>query len=293
MIIVIGMVEVFLSEMRLSRYQYDYILASEQVEWAFEYAMLKVTNHRDGFQDELTEADLDQILFSGSTDRTVNNTVSYKIQAQTNSYTKNILPWDYLIFPLFAGTDEYIVAGKPSRNPSFSSGSIVAENFRMSLSTTPENVYWSIIAMSWSQNTSLSGTGEINGAEIGTSRMVGIECFNNLWNPVALVNNQCPPGIIASGGEELQYFYDTNSNVEDFLKSYPSHQVKDPYFFVFNKWGAAVDMNFQSNASHPFALPDLTVIVEAKKWKAVQTIRFHSDKSKYYDGLKYSLYDTQ
>lgn len=32
MIIVIGMIQVFLTEMKLSRYQYDYIVASEQVE---------------------------------------------------------------------------------------------------------------------------------------------------------------------------------------------------------------------------------------------------------------------
>jgi hypothetical protein len=54
--------------------------------------MLKVGNHRDGFQDELTDVDLDQILFSGSTDRTINNKISYKMIAQTSSLTKTILP---------------------------------------------------------------------------------------------------------------------------------------------------------------------------------------------------------
>ena len=296
MIIVIGMVQVFLSEMKLSRYQYDYIIASEQVEWAFEYAMLKVGNHRDWFQDELTENDLDQILFSGSTDRTINNKVSYKMQAQTSSYSKDILPWDYLVFPLFAGDDEYIVAGKPSKNPSYHSWSTVVSNFLMSLSSNPEDIYWSIIGMSGSVNSSLSWTGQINGSEVGTSRMVGIECFDNSWAPVWLINNTCPPWVIAAWGEELQYFYDNSGSVDDFLKIYWSwpnaYQITDPYFFVFNKWTNTVNVTFQSSLATPFALPDLTILVEAKKWKAVQTIRFHSDKSKYYDGLKYSLYDT-
>jgi hypothetical protein len=72
--------------------------------------MLKVGNHRDGFQDELTESDIDQVLFSGSSDRTKNNKISYKIFAQTGTYTKTILPGEYLIFPLFSGDDEYLAA---------------------------------------------------------------------------------------------------------------------------------------------------------------------------------------
>ena len=297
MIIVIGMVQVFLTEMRLSRYQYDYILASEQVEWAFEYAMLKVGNHRDGFQDSLTDNDLDQALFSGSSDRTINNKIAYKIYAQTGAYTKTISPGEYLIFPLFSGDDEYIVPGLPSKNPRLSSGSTVVTNFTLGVSTTPEDIYWSVIAMSGWINTSLSGTGEINGTEIGTSRSVGVECFDNTGQAVPLINNECPQAVITAGGEALQYFYDDESNVEDFIKIHGvwvnARQVQDPYFLVFNKWANPITLNINTNALTPFALPELTVVVEAKKGKAIQTIKFHSDKSKYYDGLKYSLYDTQ
>ncbi|GAB0174535.1 MAG: hypothetical protein HHAS10_04140 [Candidatus Altimarinota bacterium] len=297
MIIVIGMVQVFLTEMRLSRYQYDYILANEQVEGAFEYAMLKVGNHRDGFQDEVTESDLDQILFSGATDRTTNNKITYHIYAQTGNLRETILPGDYLIFPLFSGDDDYIVSGKPSKIPNINTGSTIVDNFRMSLSMTPENIYWSIIAMSGSQNVSLSGTGEINGTEKGLSRLIGVECIDNAGNSVAPIDNSCPPAIISAGGEALQYFFDQESTVEDFLKVHGvgvnARQVQDPYFLVFNKGANPVNLLIQSNASTPFALQNLTIVVEAKKGKAIQTIRFNSDKSKYYDGLKYSLYDTQ
>lgn len=291
------MVQVFLTEMRLSRYQYDYILANEQVEWAFEYAMLKVGNHRDGFQDEVTESDLDQILFSWATDRTTNNKITYHIYAQTWNLRESILPGDYLIFPLFSGNDDYIVSGKPSKLPTISSGSIIVDNFRMSLSTNPENIYWNIIAMSGAQNVSLSWTWEINGTEKGVSRLMWVECIDNLGWSVAPVNNSCPQAIIAAGWEALQYFFDQESNVEDFLKVHGvwvnARQVQDPYFLVFNKWATPVNLTIQSNPSNPFALQNLTIIVEAKKGKAIQTIRFNSDKSKYYDGLKYSLYDTQ
>jgi hypothetical protein len=127
--------------------------------------------------------------------------------------------------------------------------------------------------------------------------MVDIECFDNAGQRVALVDHACPPGLIAAWGEALQYFYDSNGSVEDFIKVYGvwvnASQVRDPYFLVFNKGANPITLSITSNATTPFALPELTILVEAKKGKAVQTIRFHSDKSKYYDGLKYSLYDTQ
>jgi hypothetical protein len=34
------------------------------------------------------------------------------------------------------------------------------------------------------------------------------------------------------------------------------------------------------------------VTTEARKWDALQSIRFTEDKSKYYDALKYGVYNT-
>jgi hypothetical protein len=94
-------VQIFLGELKLSRYQYDSIIATEQAEGAFEYAMLKVANHRDGFEDQMTVTDLDQAIFAGSTPRTINNTITYTLHAQTGAYSETLAPGDYLIFPLF------------------------------------------------------------------------------------------------------------------------------------------------------------------------------------------------
>ncbi len=54
MILVSGLAMTYLREMKLSRLSYDEVIASANAEGVFEYAMLKVRNHRDGFQDSMT-----------------------------------------------------------------------------------------------------------------------------------------------------------------------------------------------------------------------------------------------
>ncbi len=56
--------------MKLSRLEYDNIFTYSQAEGAFEYAMLKVKNHQDGFQDSMNSSDPDGKIFTGSTART-------------------------------------------------------------------------------------------------------------------------------------------------------------------------------------------------------------------------------
>jgi hypothetical protein len=66
--------------------------------------MLKVRNHREGFQDSMSTTDLDATIFSGSTDRTKGIRTSYTIVAQTGSRTFALDQDSHLILPLFTGT---------------------------------------------------------------------------------------------------------------------------------------------------------------------------------------------
>ncbi len=47
LIIVTGLATIYINEMKLSRMQYDNIIAYAGSEGAFEYALLKVKNHRE------------------------------------------------------------------------------------------------------------------------------------------------------------------------------------------------------------------------------------------------------
>jgi hypothetical protein len=51
LVLVTGMVTTFLTEMKITRSIYDGMVTYAGAEGAFEYAMLKIKNHREGFQD--------------------------------------------------------------------------------------------------------------------------------------------------------------------------------------------------------------------------------------------------
>lgn len=78
-----SLASIYLNEMKLSRIQYDTIFAYAQADGAFEYAMLKIRNHPDGFQDAMSSVDADSALFSGSTMRTMNTKIQYTIGSQS------------------------------------------------------------------------------------------------------------------------------------------------------------------------------------------------------------------
>jgi Tfp pilus assembly protein PilX len=57
LIIVVGLASTYLRELRLTRSSYDDIVAYASAEGMFEYGMLKVHNHREGFQDQVNTTD--------------------------------------------------------------------------------------------------------------------------------------------------------------------------------------------------------------------------------------------
>ena len=82
--------------------------------------MLKVRNHREGFEDSMKNDDIDTVIFSGSTDRTKNTKTTYTIEAQTGSHVFIVGPDEHLILPLFVGSGDPI--STHAKNPSFSTG---------------------------------------------------------------------------------------------------------------------------------------------------------------------------
>jgi hypothetical protein len=288
MIIVVGMVQVFLTEMKLSRYQYDSIISTEQAEWAFEYAMLKVANHRDGFQDSLTDSDPDQTLFHGSTPRTEKNTIHYTIEAQSKHYEKTLTPDEYLIFPLFVWVGKTPALSSHSENPESHTETKNTQWLKVAVTSwDASGLSWSIVGMSGGTNVSLVGSGIIDDTKQGTMRLMAEECFDNEGNKIA----DCTNSVVF---ERLPYFYDKRGTVKDFFTKgwdFSDTTLSEPYFLVYNSSSAPLSIDITSDT--PFALPNLIVTTEAQKWKSVQRVRFESDKSRYYDALKYSVYDKQ
>ena len=115
MIVVTGLSMIYLREFKLSRLSYDEVIASTSAEGVFEYGMLKVRNHRDGFADSMTGGDLDGQMFLYQSTRSAGLSPSYTIEASSTGKTFEIAPNEHLIIPLFVGSGE-IISGQ-SKDP--------------------------------------------------------------------------------------------------------------------------------------------------------------------------------
>ena len=60
---------------------------------------------------------------------------------------------------------------------------------------------------------------------------------------------------------------------------------------VYNDSASPKNIRITSNENTPFSLPTVTVTAESRKNDSLQTFRFVEDKSKYYDALKYGVYN--
>ena len=299
LIIVVGMANVFLSEMRLSRLQYDSILSATQAEWAFEYAMLKIKNHRDGFADTMNKSSPDALIFSGASPRTDKVEIQYTIETQSTNIVFSGWNDNYTIFPLFVGKCQWYIDALGSCDPSAYTGITQVRNItELSTSWNPSDLSWSIVAMSGGENISIAWLWAIDGSEVATMRLQWESCYDNwgIEKPITINLNSdgsCPnPYNQASWGDTIPYLYDLTWSTLQFLNSsgkFTTTTIRDPYILIFSSWGSA---NITLKTDTPFTLPELKVTTEARKGNALQSIRFTEDKSKYYDALKYGVYNT-
>ncbi len=108
MIVVAGLAMVYTREFKLSRLSYDEVIAKSSAEGVFEYGMLKIRNHRDGFSDSMTGGDIDGSLFLHHSTRSSTLTPSYTIQASSTGASFEVPPNEHLIVPLFTGSGDIL-----------------------------------------------------------------------------------------------------------------------------------------------------------------------------------------
>lgn len=288
LIIVASLALTYIRESRLSRYSYDEVIASTAGEWAFEYGMLKIRNHKDGFQDTVSPVDPDGGIMTLSKPRSMWLQSEYAIVASSTGKTFSVWDWEHLVIPLFV-SDETLISpgGIGSKNPNFNSGSINSSGLSIS---GIGSLSWTIVAMNGAKSIALTGDGDINGATQWIVRKQAVQCYDkngNLWiHPNDLDGFGNCTGIYsdAQGGESILYSYDTAQTVSDFLLT-----KTDPYFVIHNTSASDISLNISSTS--PFSLPTVTLTATANKWDSSQIFRFTEDKWKYYDALKYGIYN--
>jgi hypothetical protein len=269
LIIVVGLASTYLRELRLTRTSYDDIVAYASAEGMFEYGMLKVRNHREGFQDQVSTTDVDgKENFILTTDRSRWVKTEYSLLARSTGSTFPVLPNTHLILPFFVSADIYI-SGK-SQDPTFSTWTKKTTGITVAGISGRS---WVIVWMSGSVSIGLSGTGDIAVDMSGILREQWEECY---W----IDGNEVP--CDGSEAESIPYFYDTSMKVSDFITS-----VSDPYFLLYNDTPSSLQVTVQSQT--PYSLPTLDIEARATKNQSSQVFRFRDDRGRYYDALKYGV----
>lgn len=263
----------YLRELRLSRLWYDEIIALAGAEWVFEYSMLKIRNHRDGFSDSMTWGDQDGRQFWLMTARSSQLQVGYIIEAQSTGAVFEIPAGEHLILPLFVGYGD-LLSGR-SQDPRFFTGTHRSEALQVEGTKTQD---WVIIAWSGSENIWLLWSGNIFFHTKGVIRHRGVDCYDQNGNRVI---NCLPKSQVY---EEAVYFWDEPMMVKDFLGTYD-----DPYLMIHNT--SRDIMRIDVRAKTPFALPTSRIESYSKNGDALQVFEFLEDRSRYYDALKYGVYD--
>lgn len=132
--------------------------------------------------------------------------------------------------------------------------------------------------MSGSESIGLTGSGDISPTKLGTIRHKTSQCYDR--------DDGSPKScsFLDPGDEELQYFYDEDKTVSDFISD-----TTDAYLMVYNDGVSPQDIRITADTL--FTLPTLTVRAESQKNDSIQVFQFTEDKSKYYDALKYGVYN--
>lgn len=278
LIIVTGVANIFINEMKLSRTLYDDTVANLSAEWVFEYAMLKVRNHREWFSDSLVITDPDAKMFHLDSDRSRNLKIWYTLEANSTDKTFTIAQNDHLILPLFAAQEAYIGDSTTSKKPAKNTSITKVRDLSVS---GIADMSWTIIAQKGTESIGLSGSGVITAASIGSIRERSADCYDT--NGDKLINCQ------ELYAEILEYYFDTASTVGEFLSR---EDINDPYLMLYNP-NLPKEVRIQSNPVTPFALPLISLESTAQKNDSLQVYRFEEDKSRYFETLKYGIYNNE
>lgn len=285
LIIVSSLTITYIRESKLSRFSYNEVLVGAAAEWAFEYGMLKISNHKDGFEDMVSPGEPDGQLLDLSTPRSKWLQTEYSIEASSTDKIFPLSGAEHLIIPLFTSDEWLMTSAVGSKNPIYHTG--VTNTTNLSVSRI-EWLSWTIIAMSGSQNVAITGVGIISPSTLWLIRIKTSQCYSwtgsNAWDTI-----DCSTMDSAKNDEEILYTYDETKTIADFLSS-----KKDPYLIIYNNNTgnpSPVLVNISSRAA--FSLPTVTLTARSNKAESSQIFQFTENKAAYYDALKYWIYNNQ
>lgn len=277
-----GILFLFLSENRTNQSLFSGAAAYHASEGALEYALLKIKNHREGFQDYLGLREDEGKVLAGNTSR--NAQIGYEIVATGTSYTGTIAPDGFEIIPLFAEGGKVLKTegGKPWKDPRNPLKLPTPAAFYNLVPTTDyefsimsgDRVVWNVIG------------NDTSGATYGISGVL----YSTIPNPIP-AGIQAQQGVVSGSafGNFRQYdrgvLSEKTKTVQEFSGEYGEN-----YLVLHNPGTTAIRYSVRSRNSTPFTLPKTQVLASGKVMDSVINLQMGEDRSRLYDILKYSLF---
>lgn len=259
-----GILRIFLVENSINHFLFDGISSYMGAEWALEYALLKGSNHREGFNDAITSDDQESELLRLSDELTNRKVrISYTMDTFATAYSGSVEQGSFEIIPLFSDRGRLIQWA--AKNPNKDSSNLLKTSDFLVTPSDGELV-WNIIANDSNGATyGIVGTGSITqsfGDSTAAINHVGFEKFHDTDN------------IMAAQSRDISWF----------LWAY-----ENAYLILYNTSPTPVHYTITSPVG--FSLPMRKIIASSTVGKSKQNIEFHEDRSRLFDMLKYSLFN--
>jgi len=263
---------IVVQENKNTRLVYNSISTYAWAEWANEYALLKIKNHEEWFEDSIAEIDNDydvNILAKNINNLTSKDPkIEYSIYNEDNEYTWSIKAWEFEIIPLFY--DEWEKITTNSKNPNKpSSNTIKTSSFKLSWSWNYlRNIIWNNPTtwishwITWSWITwKIIWTGYV-WLDYTEWFQKDLQDDTDVWS-------------------NTKKLYLTSKSIWDFL-----NENEDNYLVIYSH----DDIDYSIESIQWFTLPKLKIISTSRIQNFKQNLEFNEDKNKYFDALKYSIF---
>lgn len=229
-----------------------------------EYALLKVKNHREGFEDAMKRSSTDGKVFAFADRRAAE--MGYSLSAFSKSYSGVLQPGQMEIVPLFfdKGKTLSTVDSAAFKDPRAGTSN-VERTFDFTVSSDSP-FSWNVMGSDASGKTyGIVGTGGL----------------------AAIVGNGSAATVTAGNMRSVDANDDTTDvsvNLADFLEDY-----EDAYLAVTNP--GATPIEYRVDSSNGFSKPVMSVAAVGKAGNAISNLEFKENRSRHFDALRYSLFN--
>ncbi|EKE30129.1 MAG: hypothetical protein ACD_2C00038G0006 [uncultured bacterium (gcode 4)] len=263
-----GVLSIVLQESKNTRLVYNSISTYAWAEWAQEYALLKIKNHDEWFQDSIVDGqDDDSMLLAADPDdvKPKDQHIEYTMSTNSKNYSWMVPSWEFDIIPLFY--DKGIMMQHNSKNPTLTGAIMKSSNFKLVWSWAfVWNIIWNdptweTFWITWTWTTWVSIWG---------------------WYTVSSENWKIKKVEDDEGIAWAKKITFEQIKIKDFIDAYDHN-----YLILYNP--TKNELSYTIESMEWFSTPKTSIIASSRIGNFKQNVLFEENKNRYFEALKYSI----